>query len=165
MKSNNKGFSLVEMIIVIAVIAILAGASVTFFGHVRYANTQKTVESIDSAIDKLQSNAMSKSNNSYLYIYKLSDGYYMKTVDTYYDTFATSIFDTNGTKIADKQTEIYIDSETGTLVDGTNFVCIRYKKSGVFDDKTNASKLVIKGNGTYTIALVKETGKHPVLEG
>ena len=102
MKSNNKGFSLVEMIIVIAVIAILAGASVTFFGHVRYANTQKTVESIDSAIDKLQSNAMSKSNNSYLYIYKLSDGYYMKTVDTYYDTFATSVFDTNGKRVTGK---------------------------------------------------------------
>ncbi len=171
MKTNQKGMSLIEIIIVIALVGILAGTSVTLIGHVHYANTKKTVESMDSALDKLQVNSMSKQDKTYLYIYKLSDGYYMKQLTDVITTFDGTKFDSNGTKLSGNSTQVYLESESGTLVDGNVFIRISYKKSGVFDKETitgstelgtNVDKIVVKGNGTYTITLVGATGKHPI---
>lgn len=167
---NQKGVSLVELLIVVALMGILAGSAVALMNHVHYANTKKTIESIDTALDKQQSMAMSKSNDEYLYIYHLSDGYYMKLVPECIDALDTTKLDTNGTKIAGNGTEIRINSSTGSLVDGDTIIRIKYKKVGVFDTgtdssgaiKTNASSIVVSGTGTYTITLVAETGKHPV---
>ena len=170
MKIDQKGMSLVEIILVIALVGILAGTSVSMIGYVHYANTKKTVEAVDAALDKQQVNAMSKAGKSYLYIYKLSDGYYMKQLTDELTTFDGTKLDTNGKKLSGNGTEIYLESESGTLVDGSSFVRICYKKTGIFDKEvlvdgtecTNVEKIVVKGNGTYTITLVEETGKHPI---
>ncbi len=170
MKTNQKGMTLVEIILVIAVIGILAGTSVSMIGHVHYANTKKAAEAVGTALDKQQAVTMSKEGKPYLYIYKLGAGYYMKQLGECLTSFDGTKLDANGTKLSGNGTEIYLESETGTLLAGTNFIRIRYKKSGVFDkelasdgvENTNVEKIVIKGTGTYTITLVEETGKHPI---
>ena len=162
MRNNQKGMTLIEIIIVIALIGILAGSSVALIGHIGYANTKKTVETIDAALDKQQSVAMSKKENPYLYIYKRDDGYYMKQLSSKLDTLDDTKLDGSGTKISGKDAEIRINSETGTLVDGDTIIRIMYQKNGVFHTDTNIDAIVIKGKGTYKITLVKETGKHPV---
>lgn len=176
MRRDQKGFSLIEVIIVIAMIGIFAGISVSMMGHIRYADTKKTVESVSSALEKQRINTMSKAGTPYLYIYKLSDGYYMKQVsdrsDNCITTFDSSVFTSDGLKIAGNNAEIYIDSETGTKVDSTSFIRIAFTKNGVFEtakvsetdstERTNVSRIVIKGSGSYTITLVKATGKHIV---
>ena len=51
---NQKGVTLVEIILVIAIIGILAGTTVMVIGHLRYADTEKAVKTVDSSLDKLQ---------------------------------------------------------------------------------------------------------------
>lgn len=170
MKTNQKGMTLVEIILVIAVIGILAGASISMIGHIHYANTRKTAESICAALDKQQAMTMSKEGKPYLYVYKLTDGYYMKQLNECLTAFDSAKLNASGTKLSGNGTSIYLESEGGTLLAGTNYIRIRYKKSGVFDkelagdgvENTNVEKIVIKGTGMYTITLVEETGKHPI---
>ena len=68
---GQNGITLVEIIIVIAIIGILASTSVMMIGHLHYANTQKVVRTLDASLDALQVRTMSKAGSSYLYIYKL----------------------------------------------------------------------------------------------
>ena len=71
---GQNGITLVEIIIVIAIIGILASTSVMMIGHLHYANTQKVVRTLDSSLDALQVRTMSKAGSSYLYIPILQAG-------------------------------------------------------------------------------------------
>lgn len=57
---GQNGITLVEIIIVIAIIGILASTSVMMIGHLHYANTQKVVRTLDSSLDALQVRTMTK---------------------------------------------------------------------------------------------------------
>lgn len=169
LRDNQKGMSLVEIIIVIAMIGILAGTSISMLSYIMLGNTQKAAKTISTAIEKQQANTMSKAGVPYLYIYKLSDGYYMKTImdveiaDSSDANFA--MLDDSGTKLAGPNVTISkVDPSdatgTETVITETDFIRVVYKKSGVFDSKTNVSRIIIDGTGSYTITLIEATGKH-----
>ena len=161
MRLNQKGMTLVEIILVIAIIGILAGTSVMMLGHLHYADTQKVIKTIDSSLDKLQMQSMSKAGDHYLYIYHLSDGCYMKILSDDLSSFDGSKLDSNGTKLANNTVSIYKDSASGTKVDGNQFMKVAYTKSLTFDTtKTNVSAIVVSGGSDYTIQLIADTGKH-----
>ena len=153
---NQKGVTLVEIILVIAIIGILASTSVMLIGHLRYADTEKAVKAVDSSLDKLQVQTMSKADTPYLYIYHLSDGCYMKIMNDDVTSFDSSKFDKKGVKLSNNRVDIYMESKSGTKVDGNNFIKVVYKKSAAFDTdtgKTNVTNIVIDGVGTYTCLL------------
>lgn len=168
MRKDNRGFSLVEMIVVIAIAAILAGASATMVRQISFANTEKTAETIATTLDRERIAAMSKAGNGYTYIYKLDDGYYMKTLHgVSLDTYDASFLDTSGIKICGNRVEIYKDSTSGTKVEGSNIIRIHYTKTGVFSADTNVfsgtdveGRIVVTGVGTRTLSLIKTTGKN-----
>ena len=90
---EQRGITLVEIIIVIAIIGILASTSVMMIGHLHYADTQKVVKTLDSSLSQLQVKTMSKSGNQYLYIYRLTNGYYVKILPDNLSAFDGTLLD------------------------------------------------------------------------
>lgn len=70
-KKNRKGFSLVELIVVLVIMAILAAALVpSLIGYIRqtkYSNVQNEAASCVSAAQTIASSAYADPNNSYSY--------------------------------------------------------------------------------------------------
>ncbi len=168
MRKDNRGFSLIEMIIVIAIAAILVGSSLVMVRQISFANTEKTTETIASMLDRYRITAMGKTGKWYIYIYHLSDGCYIKALDgVKLDTFDASQLDSNGTKICGDRINIYIGSVSGTKVDGSNIIRINYTRTGLFSADTNVftgggneGKIVVDGTGTRTLSLIRSTGKN-----
>lgn len=162
-KLNDRGVTLVEIILVLAIVGILASTSVLLLGHLHYADTEKAAKYIDSCMDKLQVQTISREQTPYLYIYHYNNGCYVKMLTDDITSFDSTKFDGDGTKLAGDKVKIYMDSLGGTQVDGNTFIKIAYNRSGEFDStKTNVSSVVVDGVGTYTIKLVTDTGKHLV---
>ncbi|MCD7708714.1 MAG: prepilin-type N-terminal cleavage/methylation domain-containing protein [Clostridiales bacterium] len=171
-KENQKGFSLVEMIIVIAIAAILAGAAIGMTSQLRYANTKKVVDTIDDAITRLQVTAMSQEDMPYLYIYECDGNVYMKTTTTELTSYNGTVLDKSGTKLTNSNIKVYSQtadeastestdgSVSGTQVSGTDFIKVAYTRSSTFSDKTSTEYITVVGSHTSQIHLVTDTGKH-----
>lgn len=163
---NQRGVTLIEIIIVIAMIGILTGGSVLFLGHLHYADTEKVVKTLDSALDELQVKNMSKADTYYMYVYDAGNGYYMKTMTDDLTSFDSSKLDTDGIKLANHTIEIYgIGNDASgsriTLDGTTNYIKISYTKSASFQEsETNVKQICIDGMPEYSISLVFDTGKH-----
>ena len=158
---DKKGFTLIEMILVIAILIIFASTTVLYMGHLRDINVKRAAEQIDTALDKLQVRAMSKAKTPYMYIYRLDDGCYMKVLNEEITLFDSSKFDKNGTKVGAAAIKVYQNDETAANeITGQKFITIAYNKSSDFSDKTNVSTIIFKGNSRHEIRLIKDTGKH-----
>ncbi len=169
LREDNRGFSLVELIVVMAIVAILVGAVVSLFRQITFANTEKAAETISANLEKARVAAMSKSGNNYIYIYKLDDGYYMKSLSDNLDAFDGALLDESGVRICNNNIQIYRGGASGTLVDGSEIIRIRYTKTGVFHTETNVfsgsgteGQIFVDGVGDHTISLIKTTGKNYV---
>ena len=79
MKSNNKGFSLIELIICITILALFSTLVVVGLGYMDLANSKKCVSKIDSGLMTLKSRNMADSKRTYLHIYRYTDGNYYLT--------------------------------------------------------------------------------------
>lgn len=164
MRKDKRGMTLVEIIIVIAIIGILAGVSVSLLSNIRYANTKKTVEGICTALDRQRVTAMTKEGNGFLYIYWKDDGCYACTDPGKYDSVSSApgTFGAGATKLCGNGTEITFSSGGSTRqVLNDDLIRIGYRRSGVLDAaNTNAEKIMVAGSGTHTITLVASTGKY-----
>lgn len=183
MNKDNKGFSLLEFIIVLGMAAILAGSAVSFTGYIRFANSKSCAEKLYAGIDKLQVTSMAKQNKRLMIVWRKNNEYF-------YDVFSydpltgvsgnaakTECVNTctgavnNGIKFGNsalKMTYKYTANDgtvtTHELADGEYFF-IAYALDGSYKtDMNGADEIKIEsanGEGmVYTIKLIKETGKH-----
>ena len=79
MKKNNEGFSLVELIVIIAIMAVLATSIITYVGMLGTGQAKKCANGISSGFSQTKVCAMSRSN-AYMVVYSNDDGVFLKTV-------------------------------------------------------------------------------------
>lgn len=164
---DNRGFSLVELIVVIAVVAILAAG--TAYGVVNLTSwrVDECVKGIDAALNETSINAMSR-ENCYLTLFQKSNGNYYVQVSGKQEEKLGS----------DALTITYTVSNgtTGTISASQSLMITYDRSSGAFmpiitgvDGGGNLSfgtgyctsiTVSIGGSRAQTIKLSKDTGKH-----
>ena len=77
MKTNNKGFSYVEMIVVIAIMSLMVGMIAISIGTVNRNKVNRAAESLETMVDKARVSAMTKgAKNGFLNIAKIDNAVY-----------------------------------------------------------------------------------------
>ncbi len=74
--NRNKGVSLVELVVVIAILGIISGGLIASVGIGKWANARGCAERMDSKLEQAKTMAMSKKDAGYLVLYRKEDGCY-----------------------------------------------------------------------------------------
>lgn len=162
MKENRKkGFSMMELIVVIAIIGLFTALATIGFGYLKAGNVKSTAKTIDSTLNKLKLDTMSKEEKPYMYLWQSGNDYYMYCTTGAFSKDSDTV-KKNAQRIGNANVKITVD---GSVL-GSSPKTIAFKKgSGAFADSSDI-KSTIKveekdGTGTsYVINLVKDTGKH-----
>lgn len=161
---NNKGFSLIELIVIIAIMGIVTVGSAAGFGMVSGASAKEASGKINTAIAKTKMDAMSRADAS-MNLYKDGSAYY---VDLKYKVGDEEIVDT--VKVASSRVKItYCTSENPQAKEITEeqSLTIRFDRdTGGFkpisDDEYCKTITVKSGPREYTITCERLTGKTTV---
>ncbi len=158
---RNQGYSLVELIVVIAIMAVLTGTVTISVSAVGGFKAKECTKNIQSYINKTRVSTMGK-NSVVLHLYKgADDAFYAQTI-------------TNGT--ADAAQQIGKKTVTVKYTDGDDLTSMsELDTTGVyieFDRSSGAMKLpasgpsiyvhkitVSQGSKNYVITIYRETGK------
>ena len=139
MKKNNKGFSLVELIVIIAILAVLMGAVITYIGSLGTAQAKKCANGINSGFSQTKVCAMSRSSASMI-VYCNDEGAFLKTIQG--STDRVEKIGTAGTVV-----------EYRTVRDSNSFVPVgETEATGVkieFDRASGACKKMSSGDYCY----------------
>ena len=145
---EKDGFSLIELVITIAIMGILVGLSAFSLNYISQADARKMTGEINSAFSELKTLNMSKNTTAYMHLYRYDGDFYIK-----YDGSASCTPDDTGTELGSGDVYSFTirkkDGAFATVTDGGN-TYVPPSKIAVTDD-----------NGrTYSITVVKDTGRH-----
>ena len=160
-QKNNKGFSLTELIVVIAVMGVVMIGGVITLGLLYSASAKEASSKLNSALNKTRTECMTKSSASILIEEKADSRYYI--------TYNISGNDQPAVLIGDSRVVIsYKDSENdSTTIAGSNTLTISFdRETGAFK-QINAEGTPVyckeihieAGHKTYTIQCERLTGK------
>ena len=172
MKVNNKGFSLVEIIIVIALLGIIAGILAGNNGYLTNSAVKGLSQSIKSSIGETRIKAMGK-QQTVICIYKdASDGQYYKQI---YSKVNDSVVAGEKDLLGKSYPEVkYMVGATEYTLDTSNYLLIGFDRStgeekainididGDGTDETSVvcNQITVNGAGvSRTITIVPKTGK------
>ena len=82
MKEKRQGFSLMELVIVIAIMAILTSLMALSLGYLRTADAKGVAYGINSSLSDLKSRTMSKSGAVYMHLLEHEGSYYAVYTDS-----------------------------------------------------------------------------------
>lgn len=156
LKKDQRGFSMVEIIITLAVMGLLASSAFSLMNYLKYADVQKAYKTIGDQINKLQVDSMSKKSKQEIQIYKVGLNTYMK-VGT-----SPMTLDDKGILLGNGALTIKGVDAAGAefAVTETTPIKIKYQRSGIFSADTNVTKIIVSGKtSSYTWKLIKNTGK------
>lgn len=164
LRDNNKGMSLVELLIVIAIMSILGVGTITTIGIINNARVKSCAKSIHTSIGRVKTNTLAKEGE-----HSSSDG-----VSEYKNKF--ELFRNDKNQIIIRET---VNGYAEEKMVGVNSVSVRYSKDGgsesslgtdaiacTFDRSSGVvsnydfDTIVISGGKRkYTIRLLVKTGK------
>ena len=160
-KKNNGGFSLVELIVVIAISVVLIGAATISIRSVMGVEVKQCARNIESILNKTRVTTMGN-DSAVLEIYKdASDGAY------YYKTTINGVV-SDPSKIGKSRIDVYYSMEDNygnkTQLNGSNSIVLQFdRSSGAQKPDANnksSSRIWIQKNSTEkVITIYKETGK------
>lgn len=147
-RKNNQGYSLVEMIIVLAIIAVVAGMSVLSVSLIHSARAKEAAVTVDSEIATLitkSKNMKSAIGENYQYaarIYRSSEG----DDDNYY--FQKGYYNLT-TNVYDFNTYAVDPDWSGQKTSLTSYVVVKYSPNGVSEDNQEDVADLADGEGLY----------------
>lgn len=161
-RTNNKGFSYVEMLMVLAIMAIMIGMVTISVGLISRNTVSRTLEKVESLCNRTRINALTKgSTQGYLNMAQFSDGVYAYVGEMVMDDNIDKIRE-KGEKICSKDYEIMTNFVgLGSTSDG-GIHRIGYKQStGGVIGGLSGRVIVKKKNTTKTesFGIYGQTGK------
>lgn len=128
-EKKNRGFTLVEMTVVLAIFAILLAVLVPSLDPVAGFRANRAASSIGTALDRTKTEAMDRLVGE-MKLSWTSDGYY---ISYYLDRGKTGVKEEQPEKIASGRMKISYTDSNGTTVnlweDGTNQLILTYDRS------------------------------------
>ena len=128
-EKKNRGFTLVEMTVVLAIFAILLAVLVPSLDPVAGFRANRAASSIGAALDRTKTEAMNRLVGE-MKLSWTSDGYY---ISYYLDRGKTGVKEEQPEKIASGRMKISYTDSNGTTVnlreDGTNELILTYDRS------------------------------------
>ena len=161
MLTDKKGFTLVELIVVIAIIGIVAGLIGVSTSSVSSARARQCSESIDTLISKCRIDCLSRAGEFKLIISIDGDGnvvanYYKNGTLVKTDTFSGKGFAVKYTKnLLGAETEVALEGNPLTLSFDRGTGSQKYQSDG-----TCYTSISFISSHTFKIELVPSTGSH-----
>ena len=161
MKTNNKGFTLIELIVVIVIIGIMAGLVGLSVSSVSSVNARRNASSVDSLISKCRTGSLSRAGDVHLTLSLDSNG---DIVGYYYENgLLVSTDKFSGHKVTVTYTTKLGASETLVSLEGHPLTLSFDRATGAQKPQSDGSyctAIAFTNNQTYTITLVPSTGNH-----
>lgn len=162
MGHNNKGYTLVELIITLAILMVITTGTVALTSRITFADTRKTAKIVDSTMDKLRLETMTKDVKQYLHLYTSNDSVYIKASEEMEPSLAGLDSD-SGKKIGGRM--LVYNKEVGKteklLKSGESIVIGFERSSGAFTSDYETIRFEY-GERSSTIYCIKITGRHYV---
>ncbi len=161
MKKDNRGLSMVEMIIVVAILSIVAGGLFLGIGMITSKPAEKCANKLVSLMQRNRITTMGKLE-AWLEIYYKVDpsGKKYVYVKEVIRTESGAAYEEKETQIGEAGVELRYSIDGATYAElGTSPLKISYdRSSGAFKDYCKYIKIE-KGNKTIKLELVQRTGK------
>lgn len=162
--SNNRGFSLVEILVTIIILVLLVAVTTFRLSTTKYADVERCSENIEKKMSQLRLSVMSSKTQEYLIIYQADDDNYYMAISDDKDKLCTA---SDGEKIGNSKIHITGTTSSGVTkvshTDNGRIVISFHRSSGAFIsvgvNLYQTIEIVTEGV-KFRIYLVKETGKH-----
>jgi prepilin-type N-terminal cleavage/methylation domain-containing protein len=172
-KKNNRGLSLVEIIVVVAILSVIIGTVSIGFGLVSTKSATECAKNIQISLERCRINTMGKKQGC-IAIYKKTDGIYIVEAYDYGATTPTldSIDKTNEKRIGKKDVNVYMgagpyDPTTTYSAMDTGYIIEFNRSDGSVKSISGTSYLFIfnKGSRTEVVSIDKLTGRVTLTKG
>ncbi len=169
MRSSNGGFSFIEMIIVVTIIAIAAGAAVVTLSSALRASTTRAAAELEAVISEARLETMSRPAGSVeLKIYKSDDDGRFYADIVIKDDESERIIETKSIvsgAVTISAADLGSMAEASSVIDENNSAIIKFDKgSGRLKSFQTAAgsgydSIMISGAKTSTVRIAKNTGR------
>lgn len=160
MKEKRQGFSLMELVIVIAIMAILTSLMALSLGYLRTADAKGVAYGINSSLSDLKSRTMSKSGAVYMHLLEHEGSYYAVYTDSNAPVSVGAGAGVPGEELGSSAVTVVCD---GTQLPAGGDVCFALRrKDGAFTEGPQKIDVTAQNGTEYTVYLIPATGRHYV---